>query len=269
MVFYFSATGNSLNAARTISDGEPISIAQAVHDTNKVYKDEKIGVVCAIFGHEMPQLVKEFLQTSVFDTDYFYVILTYGARHGGAAEIAETFLRDWGIEPDYINTLLMVDNFLPVFDMDEEMKADKNVDECLEAINKDIQAKRHAISEVTEEDREVHRQFLKLASKMPKGAARHMFRVSGKCVACGICTKLCPKGCYSIGKSLGKEKAKWNPDSCIGCMACIHGCPNKAIRLNMPEKNKNARYRNPNVTLADLIEANDQNSKEEYENEKI
>lgn len=28
-------------------------------------------------------------------------------------------------------------------------------------------------------------------------------------------------------------------------MACTHHCPQKAIQLNMPEKNPNARYRNP------------------------
>ena len=34
-------------------------------------------------------MVKEFLHKATFDTDYFYMILTYGNRHGGAAELAE------------------------------------------------------------------------------------------------------------------------------------------------------------------------------------
>lgn len=42
-----------------------------------------------VYGHEVPVMVKEFLHKATFDTDYFYMILTYGNRHGGAAELAE------------------------------------------------------------------------------------------------------------------------------------------------------------------------------------
>ena len=54
---------------------------------------------------------------------------------------------------------------------------------------------------------------------------------------------------------------------CEGCMACVHNCPQKAITLtpSMPgfpsERNPNARYRNPNVSLADIIQANQQRSR--------
>lgn len=254
MIFYFTATGNSLYAARMLNDGEPISIAQAVHNEDKKYRAERIGVVCPVYGHEMPQLVKEFLSSGTFDTEYFYLILTYGARHGGAAELAAGFLKTTQISPAYIATLLMVDNFLPVFDMNEEMKLDKDVDENLQKLRDDIHMGVRGISEVTDEDRAVHAQFVKMASKMPAFAVKHMYRVTGKCVSCGTCIKVCPKGCYS----LGARKAEWSYEGCIGCMACIHACPSKAIRLNMPEKNAKARYRNPHVPLADIIRANHQ-----------
>jgi ferredoxin len=44
-------------------------------------------------------------------------------------------------------------------------------------------------------------------------------------------------------------------------MACIHTCPQKAIQLKMPEKNPESRYRNENIGLMELIEANEQKSK--------
>lgn len=71
---------------------KPVSIAQAIHEEQPVYQTEKIGIVCPVFGHEVPSLVKEFLERSVFQTPYFYMILTYGNRHGGAAELAESML---------------------------------------------------------------------------------------------------------------------------------------------------------------------------------
>lgn len=100
-MFYFTATGNSLYAAKQL-DETRISIAQAVHEREKVYTADKIGIVCPVFGHEVPPLVREFLTQSTFRTDYFYMILTYGNRHGGTAELAKklTIQRPAGI---YLN----------------------------------------------------------------------------------------------------------------------------------------------------------------------
>ena len=119
MIFYFTATGNSLYAAKQL-DETRISIAQAIHDKKMHYQAEQIGIVCPVFGHEVPELVREFLEAAVFETPYFYMILTYGNRHGGAAELAEQMLQKYGICASYINVLLMADNFLPAFDMNEQ-----------------------------------------------------------------------------------------------------------------------------------------------------
>ena len=45
---------------------------------------------------------------------------------------------------------------------------------------------------------------------------------------------------------------------CQTCLACIHACPHGAIALTVPEKNPAARYRNPHVSLQDIIAANHQ-----------
>lgn len=178
MLFYFTATGNSLYVAKQL-EGQPISIAQAVHDSSKVYTADKIGIVSPVFGHEVPALVKEFLEKAVFETPYFYMILTYGNRHGGAVELAE---------------------------------------------------------------------------KMPADAFSNLYRITEECIGCEICTKICPKNCFTVKK----QKSTWHPEGCITCMACIHACPMKAIQMNMPEKNPHARYRNENISLCEIIDANNQ-----------
>jgi flavodoxin len=81
MLFYFTGTGNSLYVAKRI-EASPISIPQAIHDADKHYRDDAIGVVCPVYGHEMPQMVKDFLKNASFETDYFYLVLTYGHVHG-------------------------------------------------------------------------------------------------------------------------------------------------------------------------------------------
>ena len=74
----------------------------------------------------MPQIVKDFLKKSQFETDYLYLILTYGNRHGDAAELAQQFAENTGLHFDYINVILTTDNFLPAFDMNEQKQLDKN-----------------------------------------------------------------------------------------------------------------------------------------------
>ena len=257
MVFFFTATGNSLYAAKALDD-HPVSIAQAIHDRDKTYRDERIGIVCPVFGHEAPQLVKDFLKASSFETDYFYMILTYGNRHGGASELAEKMLKSLGIEPAYINIVHMVDNFLPSFDMDEQKKLDKNEDGQIEAIRKDINAKRRFISPVTDQDRAGHREFLERVSHMPRNAFGSRYRITDACVGCGICAKVCPKSCFSVTD----QKSSWDLEGCISCMACIHACPTMAIQLNIPEKNPNARYRNEHISICEIINANNQNKEQ-------
>ena len=253
MVFYFTATGNSLYVAKQL-EPHPVSIAQAVHDSEKVYRAERIGIVCPVFGHEMPQLVKDFLKEYRFETDYFYILLTYGRYHGGASELAEHFVRPLGIRPAYINVILMVDNFLPVFDMDEERKLDKKVEEQLEKIKGDIEGKVRFISPVTEEDRSIHQFYLDLAAKEPPDSRFHLYQITDQCIGCGICQKVCPKGCFH----LEGQKSVWNPEGCLGCMACIHACPMLAIHLTQPEPNPKARYRNENISICEIIDANNQ-----------
>ena len=80
--------------------------------------------------HEVPPMVKDFLRESTFETGYFCIILTYGCRHGGAAELAKALCGECGVRVDYVNTLHMADNWLPAFDMDAERAMDKHIPEA-------------------------------------------------------------------------------------------------------------------------------------------
>lgn len=252
-MFYFTATGNSLYVAKQL-DETRISIAQAVHDREKIYTADKIGIVCPVFGHEVPPLVREFLTAAVFRTDYFYLILTYGNRHGGAAELAQKLLEDLGIHPSYINVVLMADNYLPAFDMNEQKALDKNVGGQIERIVQDIISEKEYIAPVTDADRAAHREYLDRIAGMPENALSKIYRVTDECIGCGICTKVCPKKCLHMEG----QKSVWNPERCMMCMACIHACPMMAIQMRMPEKNPKARYRNENISICEIVDANNQ-----------
>ena len=70
MILFFSATGNSLYAAKQL-DREVISISQEIKKTERHYKADKIGIVCPLFEFEIPSLVKDFIRGSEFETNYF------------------------------------------------------------------------------------------------------------------------------------------------------------------------------------------------------
>lgn len=254
MVFYFTGTGNSLYIAKQIDD-DPISIPQAMRQESLDIADESIGIVAPVYGHELPEMVKEFLKKASFYTPYFFMLLTYGNRHGGAAELAQKLCAECGIEPDYINIVLMADNWLPSFDMNEQVKIDKHIPEQIEAIRADLAARKHWISPVTDGDRAAHQQFLESMSHMPPDAWQHLIAVDiEKCSGCGICAQVCPSGSMRVENG----KAAHLPSRCQTCLACIHACPQKSIGLTIPEANPNARYRNEHITLQEIIEANHQ-----------
>lgn len=253
MIFYFTATGNSLYVAKQL-DKNIVSIPQIIHNSDLVFKDESIGLVCPVYGHEVPAMVREFLQKATFLTDYFYVVLTYGNRHGGAAELANELMKSLGIHAVYINTILMVDNFLPVFDMDEQKSIDKNIDEQIAQIKTDIQSRRNAVQAVSDVDRQTHQDFLSLRAQMSADVWSKLYHYTEACTVCGVCTKVCPASCYRVENA----RLERSTENCQACMACIHHCPQKAIQLNMPEKNPQARYRNEHISLAEIIASNEQ-----------
>lgn len=256
MVLYFTGTGNSLYVAKRL-DNIRLSIPQIIHDTQKIYTADRIGIVCPVYGHEMPGLVKEFIKKAEFRTDYFYLVLTYGRVHGGAAELADTYLKECGIEASYINTIMMVDNYLPSFDMNEQLAIDagKKVDEHITEIKSDIDSKKHWKQDITQADREWHQKFLAMCKQNPIDVKKGIFRVSDRCIGCGICMQVCPTGSIEVIKQHAVYK---DTSRCQMCLACVQHCPENAIRLTIPEKNPDARYHNGNIRLSEIVESNNQ-----------
>ena len=254
MIFYFTGTGNSLYVAKEL-DEKIISIPQIIKEKRLEFSADSIGIVCPVYGHEMPGMVKEFICRASFETDYLFAVLTYGAHHGGAAEIADLFFRDAGKKADYITTIEMVDNFLPAFDMEEQMAMDKQVEKHLNEIKARLQAKSQGIQKASLAEKAAHKMYLKMVKNAPE-TVWAAFRVTDKCVGCGICTRVCPAGCIH----LENQYAVHEPEGCQVCYACVHACPKMAVQfaLPRPEKNPAARYRNEHVTLCELVGSNDQ-----------
>ncbi len=119
--------------------------------------------------------------------------------------------------------------FLPVFDMDEQKKIDKNVDGQLEKLLADLKEQKHYILKAS-------------------------LKIKDNCIGCGICATVCPRDILTIENG----KAIRTQTTCEFCLSCVNNCPEKAIGFTSNEKNPDARYRNENITLQEIIKANNQ-----------
>ena len=168
-------------------------------------------------------------------------------------------MRAAGAEPAYISTLLMVDNWLPNFDMDEQraLIPQKHIDENIARIKADVAARRHWIEPVSDADREAHEQFMSRGIRFePQDLGGFLSVDRNACVGCRICERVCPAGCIRMEDGRAVRDALAG-QGCNACLACIQACPHGAISLPMGEVNPKARFRNEHVTLRQIMEANE------------
>ncbi len=269
LILYFTGTGNCLHVARRLADAdtELLSIPQMVRESRCIFEADEIGVVYPIYMHMPPHMVRRFIQRAKLKAGYTFAVLTYGARKLSAAEIWDDISRRAGNPFDYIATLVMAENWLPGFDMDEQAGMDKNIPENLGRIAGDIAARKLWHDPVSDLERRTHAEALQRFGLDPEVGffpkSEQCFRIdAAACVQCGACVDLCPRGNYEMD---GKGAAMTG--DCELCLACIQNCPQKAIRfrtdtgipyLARGEKNPAARYRNEHITLLDIQRANSQ-----------
>ena len=256
IVFYFTGTGNSLYVARQLSDNI-MSIPQAIKQNQLTYEAEEIGFVYPVYGMMPPNMVRQFIQKASLKADYFFAIPTYGNNQGNAVGVWDEITKSAGHPFDYIATLLMVDNWLPMFDMNEQRQIDKKTDENLAKIKAQIDKHEKYFEPVPDGAVEKWNQRGNTGPFQKDGIhakAEEWFTITDACISCGICTKICPCKNYT----LPGEKAECKGE-CELCFACIHNCPHKAIIITAGEKNPKARYRHPSITVRDIQNANNQN----------
>ncbi len=266
LIFYFTGTGNCLYVARQLADDNTklLSIPQLMKQKDFNFEADEIGLVYPIYGHIPPYMVRQFLKKARLKAGYTFAVLTFGARKCNAVEILDSITRKAGYRFNYISTLIMVDNWLPNFDMNEQMKMDKHIPENLAAIRDDISNHKHWMQPVTQEERDMHAGFMAYTGLDPEVGflkkSEKYFAITDRCIGCGICTDVCPRGNYSLTSNGVKTN-----DDCEFCFACIQNCPQKAIKfakveddplLVNGEKNPEARYRNEHISVMDIKRAN-------------
>lgn len=192
LIFYFTGTGNCLYVARQLADDntELLSIPQLINQKELNFEADEIGLVYTIYGHMPPYMVRQFLRQAKLKANYTFAILTFGARKCNAVEILDEITQKAGYRFDYINTLIMEDNRLPNFDMNEQVKMDKHIPENLAAIKDEIISHKLWMQPVSQEERDLHAGFMAFSGLDPEVGflkkSEKYFVVTDRCVGCGV-----------------------------------------------------------------------------------
>ncbi|HHU35088.1 MAG TPA: hypothetical protein GXZ49_07650 [Bacteroidetes bacterium] len=73
------------------------------------------------------------------------------------------------------------------------------------------------------------------------------------------CSSVCPRDNFSLGTNGLRYSGQ-----CEHCLSCVHNCPQKALTLKSTsegrpgERNPEARFRNPNISLNEIVRSNKQ-----------
>ena len=144
---YYTSTGNNLYIAKQLG-GELISIPQLMKSNELDIEDDAVGIIFPVFYATSPKMLREFVEKVNIKTDYLFLITSYGSDGDqNALRIMKETFNDRGIEVNYTNSVLMVDNFLPTFDMasEKELKKDLDIAGEIVKIRHDILKRRNHI----------------------------------------------------------------------------------------------------------------------------
>jgi formate hydrogenlyase subunit 6/NADH:ubiquinone oxidoreductase subunit I len=268
VIYCFSGTGNSLNAARIIAKemgGATIVSVKKGAKSDLAAEADVVGFVCPVYEWDIPETLKDFAENlAVNPKAYTFLVATYVAIHGRCFETMDAILRENGTRLHYGKPLRCVASQCIAY---EPFPSPKLMvpysDRCARKIGRQIAERKTnnypRMSPITRARYDkAMMPFLNIQHEYDKG-----FYTSDACVGCGLCEKICP--CKNI--TMSGKNPQWN-HSCIGCNACVVYCPKKAVQYKTPEAYakldniitrrmglpmKRTRYHNPHVTASDII----------------
>ena len=217
-------------------------------------EDDAIGIIFLVFYATSPMMLRQFVQKANIKTDYLFLITSYGSDGDqNALRIMKETLENRGITVNYTNSVLMIDNFLPTFDMKSEktLKKNLNIDGDIEKIRQDLEEKKQQYLD-KKHFTDIENIEIILETTMTE---KYHIQVGDSCSECKICTKVCPRGNIEI-----IDAEPQFGDECDFCLGCVHHCKTNTLTIN-DELNPNERYRNPNIKLSEIIKSNNMTQK--------
>ncbi len=258
MVFYFSATGNSLWVAQYISNAfnEPLcDVSDFIRKQTKVgnryaLRDEAEMLFFVFPVHSwgpalvMQRFIRE-LQLDGLKGNRVFAIGTCGDDCGYTDRIFSKSLAEKGIFLEAFFSLKMPNNYILMrgFGIDpEQVKNEKLAlaPHAMEQIVQAINARNYSESMILRTGMSWLKSYVVYPAFKNFMVGRQFFRTTDVCISCGLCAKICPTGTIVMLQG----KPVWEGKECVQCTACIHRCPVQAIEFGRVSVGK-GRYVHP------------------------
>ena len=273
MIFYFSGTGNSKWAAKTLAleTGDTLVSIPEVINSNcsfTIEKDEHVGFIFPIHGWRVPNIVKEFLTKLTIKTlgedtshvkHYCFCLVTAGDAIGKAMERFQQQLKSVTVNDALslkaVCSLIMPESYvgLPGMDVDtkeKELEKKELASKQLKEFSNILKQHPHKDSNQIWGWNQLIRGPIPSFFSGPVGGFFERFLITDKpfhvdsrrCVKCGICANVCPVS--DIKGGLGFEPEWLHNGKCLTCFSCYHHCPHHAIEFGKRTQKKGQYFYN-------------------------
>lgn len=273
MIFYFSGTGNSKWAAKTLAleTGDTlVSIPEVINSdcSFTLEKDEHVGFIFPIHGWRVPNIVKEFLTKLTIKTlgedtshvkHYCFCLVTAGDSIGKAMERFQQQLKSVTVNDALslkaVCSLIMPESYvgLPGMDVDtkeKELEKKELASKQLKDFSNILKQRPHKDSNQIWGWNQLIRGPIPSFFSGPVGGFFERSLITDKpfhvdsrrCVKCGICANVCPVS--DIKGGLGFEPEWLHNGKCLTCFSCYHHCPHHAIEFGKRTQKKGQYFYN-------------------------
>ena len=254
-IYYFSATGNSLEITRQISkELDSCTIKSMTKPPTKELvggPDDIIGFVFPVYYLGMPSLVEQFVEKlNILPGTYCFGVSNFARFKGNALGMLEKILQKKGNNLAYAEEIKMPTNYIVSYpplnpDKLEEILKTSRIKVANTAKNISKNAKKPVSMNILSRilTGNLNRILYKNISNWDE-----KFVSNNKCTCCEQCAEICPvnnikiENCHPV----------WQ-HHCERCLRCIQWCPNEAIQYGK-ETIARGRYHHPNVTAENFIE---------------
>lgn len=254
VIYYYSATGNSLNVAEALAGklGNTKIVSMLDIERQEFDSFDRIGLVFPVCMWGLPAIVDRFLQnlSNINHNKYIFAIATCKISPGAVLSQLQARLKRMYLELSSGFTVDMPGNNIIYYDVelsDVQQTKFKNMNIKLDEIASIIgnnqtnqyksksMIKRYFLTEL------LHKSIIRTYPKADKN-----YWVKDDCIGCRTCEKVCP-----VKNIVMKDQKPTWLHKCEQCVACINLCPKQAIQFSKYTINKK-RYKNPYVKLNSL-----------------
>lgn len=245
MILYFTGTGHSRYVAQAISTVTGDTLL-SINDLLKngslqpIKSDQPFVFVCPTYAWRIPRVVEKFIKDTQFaGCKKVYFVLTCGAETGNAVHYIKRLCKEKGFEFLGFATILMPENYMPMYPMPAKEKIDEVIKKALPGIL--------SLGEKIKNQQSLLEEKNSVVGILLSSVANPLFYlayVKGKgfystetCNGCGKCAKMCPLNNIKIEN----KKPQWG-NRCTHCMACICSCPKEAIEYKNRTKGQHRYY---------------------------